>query len=325
MATQQPQSDTVPLGSSDLQVSRVGIGAWAWGDTYWGNAPTDDFRAAFRASIQGGITLVDTAEVYGFGRSERFLGGFLKEGPRPAIASKFFPYPWRLFKGQLMTALKASLRRIGVERLDLYQIHWPVPPRSTNTWVSAIGEAAAAGLTRAVGVSNYNLEQTQRAFDLLDRHGVHLASNQVHYSLLARGPEKSGLLDLCKKLGVTLIAYSPIEQGILTGKYTPANPPSGARRARYGGETLARVQPLIGLLREIGQAHGGKTPGQVAINWTVAKGALPIPGIRNLRQAEETAGTLGWNLTPDEVTALDKASEQVPQNSSRTTLEGQAH
>jgi aryl-alcohol dehydrogenase-like predicted oxidoreductase len=303
-------------------VSPVGIGAWAWGDFYWGSAPTDDFRAAFKATLDGGVTFLDTAEVYGLGRSETFVGEFLKAGgPRPVIASKFFPYPWRVASGQLENALRGSLRRMGIEQLDLYQIHWPIGVRSIDTWVTAIGQAAKKGLTKLVGVSNYNVAQTQRAFDLLNGMGVHLASNQVHYSLIERRPERSGLLDLCKKLKITLIAYSPLEQGILTGKYTPANPPPGARKTRYNTEFLTAVQPLVALLKEIGQGHGGKTAGQVAINWTVAKGSVPIPGARNERQATEIAGTLGWSLTSDEVAALDKASDQIPQNQNRSKLD----
>jgi len=321
MATSKKQTTSVPLGQSDIQVSPVGIGAWAWGDMYWGSSSTDDFGAVFEAMRKGGLTFLDTAEVYGFGRSEKFVNEFLKDGHRPVIATKFFPYPWRLAKGQLMGALRGSLKRLGIDRVDLYQIHWPLPPRSIDTWISALADAVASGLTRLGGVSNYSIAQTQRAYDIFQQRGFHLASNQVHYSLLDRRPEKSGLLDLCKRLSITLIAYSPLEQGVLTGKYTPDNPPSGARRARYGPDYLARVQPLVGLLREIGQAHGGKTPGQAAINWTVAKGALPIPGARNLRQAEEIAGTLGWGLTPDEVSALDQASDRIPQNSNRSTLD----
>ncbi len=138
-----------------------------------------------------------------------------------------------------------------------------------------------------------------------------LTSNQVKFNLLERGPERSGLLRACHELGVTLIAYSPLAQGVLTGKYTPAHPVPGVRKLRYGRGLLRRGQPLIGLLREIGHGHGGKTPGQVAINWTIYKGALPIPGVRNKRQAEEAVEALGWMLTQAEVAALDSASDDL--------------
>jgi aryl-alcohol dehydrogenase-like predicted oxidoreductase len=327
MARSSTQSTTITLGQSDIQVSPVGLGVWAWGARfYWGNFSRSDLEAAYDATISGGITFIDTAEVYGMGRSERFVGEFrTRSDSKPIIASKFYPFPWRFGKGQLIGALRASLKRLGVDRVDLYQIHSPALIMPIDTWVSALADAVHMGLAWLVGVSNYNVGETQRAFDILKARGVHLTSNQVHYSLLYRNPEKSGLLDLCKKLGITLIAYSPIEQGVLTGKYTPDNPPSGARRTRYPREYLAKIQPLVGLLTEIGQAHGGKTPGQVAINWTVAKGTLPIPGARDRRQAEEIAGTLGWGLTPDEVSALDQASDQVPHNPIGSTLESKTH
>jgi aryl-alcohol dehydrogenase-like predicted oxidoreductase len=138
---------------------------------------------------------------------------------------------------------------------------------------------------------------------------VPLVSNQVQFSLVERRPERSGLLKTCRELGVTVIAYSPLAQGLLTGKYTPEDPPPGVRGRRFGRGRLARIQPLIGLLREIGDARGGKTPSQVALNWVMRKGALPIPGVKNARQAEDNVGALGWSLTGDEMAALDAASE----------------
>ena len=134
-----------------------------------------------------------------------------------------------------MRALRHSLDRLGLESVDLYQMHWPFPPVSIDTWMDAMADAVQAGLIRAVGVSNYNAEQTRRAHDALAKRGVPLASNQVDYSLLQRKPETNGLLALCKQLNVTLIAYSPLAQGLLTGKYTPQNPPPGLRGRRYGG------------------------------------------------------------------------------------------
>jgi aryl-alcohol dehydrogenase-like predicted oxidoreductase len=138
-----------------------------------------------------------------------------------------------------------------------------------------------------------------------------LVSNQVQYNLLHREPERDGLLDLCRDLDITLIAYSPLAMGVLTGKYTPENPPSGIRGRRYKRQFLTQIQPLIALLVEIGQAHGGKIPAQVALNWLMCKGAVPIPGAKNARQAEENVGALGWRLADEEVAALDAASEAI--------------
>jgi aryl-alcohol dehydrogenase-like predicted oxidoreductase len=314
----QAEEDRIRLGSSDLYVSPLGIGTWAWGDRlFWGYGrgeySDDDLEAAFQASREAGINFFDTAEMYGRGRSEQLLGRFLRDsGDDVVVATKFFPFPWRLRRADLPKALQASLERLGMERVDVYQIHWPFPPVPIWTWMAAMADVVEAGLVRAVGVSNYSPEQTRRAVAALGERGVRLISNQVEYSLLKRQPERNGLLQLCHDLNVTLIAYSPLGQGLLTGKYTPDHPPSGmARRRRYPPQRLAAIQPLLGLMREIGQAHGGKTLPQVASNWVMCKGALPIPGAKNVDQARENAGALGWRLTDDEVAALDASSENL--------------
>jgi len=309
--------DYMTLGGSEMRVPPIGIGTWQWGDTLvWGygrGGYTDaDLRAAFGAALEGSVCFFDTAEGYGRGRSERLLGEFMRASGRPAIvATKFMPLPWRIRGGSLVAALRRSLERMGLKQIDLYQIHWPFPPRSVETWADALADAVEAGLARAVGVSNFSVGQMRRAHQALARRGVPLASNQVMYSLLHRQPERSGLRAACRELDVTLIAYSPIAKGLLTGKYTPENRPAGLRSRMWSQKRLAAVQPLIVLLRRIGESHAGKTPSQVALNWLMCKGALPIPGVKTARQALENAGALGWRLTDDDVAALDDASEQV--------------
>jgi aryl-alcohol dehydrogenase-like predicted oxidoreductase len=125
--------------------------------------------------------------------------------------------------------------------------------------------------------------------------------------------EKNGLLRHCQETGITLIAYSPIASGVLSGKYTPQNPLKGFRGSRYNSRYLSQMQPLIRLMKKIGMDHGGKTPAQVAINWVICKGAVPIPGVKNTSQAEQNIGAAGWRLTPDEVSMLDEASARVPE------------
>ena len=274
-----------------------------WG--YGGNYTDRDLQTVFDTTLAAGINFFDTAEFYGLGRSEKLLGQFIREGKKPVVtATKFMPYPWRLSQTSLSRALRHSLKRLEMERVELYQIHIPLPPISIKTWVQAIGQAQQAGLTKAIGVSNFNLEQTQRSHKILADMGIPLASNQVEYSLINRKIETTGLLDYCQQNNITIIAYSPLGMGTLTGKYTSANPPSGIRGRRYSPEFLRRLQALIGLMREIGQAHGDKTPAQVAINWAICKGVVPIPGAKNIWQAAENAGAIGWRLTADEVTAL---------------------
>ena len=306
----------ISLGKTDIQIPPLGIGAWAWGDKlFWGfgqGYSDADCRAAFDTSIAAGVDFFDTAEVYGSGHSESDLGQFVRESKQQVVvATKFFPYPWRLSRGSLLPALRASLRRLGLERVDLYQIHQALPPVAIETWVDALGEAVQTGLTRAAGVSNYNAEHTRRAFDVLAKRGIPLASNQLKYSLLDRHIERDGTMQTCRELGVSVIAYSPIEMGLLTGKYTPQNPPHGVRGFRYNRSYLAKIEPVIARLREMGAAHGGKTPAQVALNWTLCKGTVPIPGAKNARQAQENIGALGWRLTEKEVAELDAASLQA--------------
>lgn len=302
----------VSLGKTDVYVKPLGTGAWQWGDrAMWGfgqDYGTADIRAAFDASLAAGIDFFDTAEIYGFGLSERYLGQFLSASTqRAVIATKFFPVPWRWRQSSVAEALGRSLARLQLDHVDLYQIHWPLPGWS-DRWVAGLADAVEVGLTRAVGVSNYDAKQTRRAHALLSQRGVPLATNQVEYSLLHRAPERNGLVETCRELGVTIIAYSPIAKGMLTGKYTPDNPPPGMRRRHYNRQYLARIQPVIQLLRTIGEAHGGKTPSQVALNWLICKGAVPIPGAKTARQVEENAGALGWRLTADQVAALDTAT-----------------
>ena len=310
--------DLIPLGKTGIRISPLGLGTWQWGDrVMWGYGKThtdNDIREAFQASLQSGINFFDTAEVYGKGRAEELLGGFLKEarhssfGVPLVVATKFMPYPWRVRKGALLAALRASLARLRLEYVDLYQIHWPFPPVPIEVWANTLADAVAAGLTRAVGVSNYNAAEMSRAHSALAKRGVALASNQVEFHLLNRGAELKGLLNLCHELGVTLIAYSPLAKGMLTGKYTPQVRPLGMRRYLFRRARRAKIQPLTQLLRDIGQTHGGKSPAQVALSWVISKGAVPIPGAKNARQAKENAGALGWRLAEDEIAALDAES-----------------
>jgi aryl-alcohol dehydrogenase-like predicted oxidoreductase len=304
--------ELMQLGLNGPRVAAVGMGCWAWGDRlFWDYGSTynkEDLRTVFKASIKAGVNFFDTAEVYGLGASERLLGEFIAESNGEVIvASKCFPLPWRLSARQLLPALRKTLARLGLPSIQLYQMHWPFPPVRIESWMNAMADAVEAGLIKQVGVSNYEPKQTELAFKALQKRGLHLATNQVRYSLLDRSIERSGLLKLCKDLGVTVIAYSPIAQGLLTGKFSPQNPPP-ARRA-MSAASLARLQPLLDEMRRIGAEHGSKTPVQVAISWCVAKGTLPIPGAKNERQAVENAGALGWSLGADEVERLQTMAQ----------------
>lgn len=306
------------LAGSDVEIPALGVGTWAWGDRpVWGmggyddGLSTDSIREAWEASIDAGATFFDTAEVYGNGESERIIGSLLASDTDRAakvqIATKFMPMPWKVnVRSSLMSSLRASLDRLGIAAVDLYQIHGPVSLRGHGALADALADAHAAGLVRAVGVSNYSVRETRSMARALEERGLRLATNQIELSLLRRVPETSGLLDACAELDVVPLAYSPIGQGRLTGKYSVANPPPGRRG--FSDHPMEVVEGVVAELRRIGEAHDGKTPSQVALNWIIAKGAVPIPGAKNRSQAEQNAGAMGWALSDDEVAALDRVA-----------------
>ncbi|MEN6411115.1 MAG: aldo/keto reductase [Anaerolineaceae bacterium] len=301
---------------SILSTVQLGFGTWSWGDRlFWGfgtDYSDSDLKAAFETALSFNLTFFDTAETYGQGKSESFLGEFVSTASQPVIvATKFAPLPWRITKKSLIHALKQSLTRLGLPQVDLYQIHMPLPPVSIRVWMEALCESVDMGLTREIGVSNFDLLQTRLAYETLARWGKHLASNQVEFNLLNRNAETSGILNYCKENQIRMIAYSPLAQGVLSGKYTPEHLPLGVRGRRYTAQYLANIQPLINLLKKIGANHNGKSPSQVSLNWVISKGALPIPGIKNSAQVEQNAGALGWSLTEDEIIALDEMSQHV--------------
>jgi len=310
------ENKSVELGKTGIRISKLGIGTWQWGDRfYWkytgADLVTKDIRSAFDSCISNEINFFDTAEVYGLGRSERILSTLIKSTDKKIIlATKFMPFPWRLFKWNLRFALKNSLKRLRLGSVDLYQIHFPLPPIPLRFWLEELASAHKDGLINAAGISNFDINQTSLAQKVLEDHGLPLASNQVQFSLIHREIEKNGLLNYCREQHITILAYSPLGQGMLTGKYTSNNPPPGLRARRYNRHFLKKIQPLLSLMREIGDQRE-KTLPQIALNWVICKGAVPIPGAKNASQAKENMGALGWQLNPDEILALDQASEKI--------------
>jgi aryl-alcohol dehydrogenase-like predicted oxidoreductase len=306
------------LGRSNLDVSRLGMGAMTWGDArglarfnpaklaYGGAHGFDQEKAALDASLAGGVTLFDTAAMYSSGASEARLGE-LARGTSAVIATKF-PSGWFSRTDSMPRDLDGSIARLG--RVDLYQHHFPSRLVSIERLMEHMADAVAAGKIKAVGVSNYSAEQMRIAHAALARRGVPLASNQVEYSLLHRQPEVNGLLDACRELDVTLIAYQPLASGALTGKYLTGPRPTGLRRFMpyFRGQTLAGLGPVVELLREIGGRYD-KSPAQVSLRWLIeGDHVLPIPGAKNGRQAADNAAALTFSLTADEVQALDRAT-----------------
>jgi aryl-alcohol dehydrogenase-like predicted oxidoreductase len=310
----------LPLGRSSLSVSRLGVGVMTWGDArglarlhpaklaYGGAENRDEEQRALEASLAAGVTLFDTAAMYSGGASERRLGELARDNDL-LIASKF-PGSFFFRPEHLPDELQASLERLGRDKIDLYQHHFPTNSQDIPRLMDLLADAVEAGKITAVGVSNYSAAQMRSAHAALARRGIPLASNQVEYSLLHRQPETNGVLEACGELGVTLIAYQPLAGGALTGKYPAGSRPSGLRRFMpyFRRQNLAAVEPVVSLLSEIGKRYG-KSHAQVALRWLIEKPlVLPIPGAKNSAQAASNAGALSFRLAPEEVEALEQAS-----------------
>ena len=305
--------------ANNISFPKLGIGTWAWGDRLFWNYGSEygeqEVQNAFETALADGVTFFDTAEVYGLGESERLLGRFLQQTTQPVqIATKYFPLPWRFGKEAVADALTASLKRLEVEQIALYQVHMPFDFfMGQPTLMEALAEEVKKGRILSVGVSNYSAAQMQQAHDLLAKYSVPLAVNQVRYSLVARQIEQNGILELAHKLGVTILAYSPLAQGLLTGKYTPDNTErvQGARKLdpKFSTQGLTKIKPLLNHLGQLGEKYQ-KTPAQIALNWLMAQGkVIPIPGAKTARQAKENAGALNWQLSSEDVEQLSFLSQ----------------
>ena len=300
----------------------MGCGTWAWGNRLlWDyRAEMDaDLQAAFNYCLSHGVSLFDTGDSYGTGKlsgqSEKLLGQFAAayQGPNKqqlCLATKLAPYPWRLTRNAMVSAGKASAARLGGQ-INLAQLHWSTAnyfPWQEAPLLDGLAELCQQGVAQGVGVSNFGPKRLRWAHKRLSEAGVPIKTLQVQYSLLSTYPvTELGLKAVCDELGITLIAYSPLGLGLLTGKYTQRTDlPKGFRRFALG-QILGGVQPLLNCLKEVA-AQKEKTMAQVAINWCICKGALPIPGAKNLAQAQQNVGALGWQLSDAEVDALDAAS-----------------
>lgn len=306
------------MGQNGPAVTPLCIGTWAWGDklfwNYGDRYGPEQLQEAFTAALEAGVTFFDTAEIYGTGKSEEFLGQFLQQTQQPVqIATKFGPLPWRFTAQSVSNALTHSLKRLQLQQIALYQVHWPFAFfLSQKTLMNALADEVKRGRIAAVGVSNYSAEQMRDVHQILAARGVPLAVNQVRYSLLSRQVESQGIITTARDLGVTILAYSPLAQGLLTGKYSidGAETPSGARKidSRFKKEGLQKIAPVISLLRNFGEKYD-RTPAQVALNWLIAQGnVIPIAGVKTAEQVRQNAGALGWRLSDDEIRKLEQVS-----------------
>lgn len=306
--------ERVQLGRGGPKVSRIGLGMWQASGEVWGDDVTDaNCIAAIRASAEHGVNLVDTAEAYGQGHSEEVVGRGLAEVGRDrfVVATKLLGSHGRY--DHVLRAYEGSLRRLGVDAIDVYQVHWPdpweqLPLRHT---MRALKDLQREGKIRHVGVSNFAVRDLEEALSHLD--GVRIVSNQVRYSMLHREIEEE-VLPYCRKEGIAVVAYSPLAQGALTGKYTGGRRPTDRVRSDgrlFREDNLLKIDGLLVVMREIAEAHD-RTLGQVALNWLLRhREVVPIPGAKTAEQAAENAGAAGWSLTAKEIDRLDSALETL--------------
>ncbi|GAA0376651.1 aldo/keto reductase [Micromonospora gifhornensis] len=289
-------------------LSKIGLGTWQFGSREWGYGPDYERLAAdiVRRAVELGVTVFDTAEVYGFGRSERILGAALAaDRDKVTIATKIFPV--LPVASVVQQRAVASAARLGVTSIDLYQVHQPNPVVSDQSTMRGMRALQDVGLVGEVGVSNYSLRRWQVAEAALGRR---VLSNQVRYSLLDRKPEED-LLPYAEQAGRLVVAYSPLAQGFLSGRYDANHPPVGAvRRANpyFLPENLVRGTALIETLRQVAAAHDA-TPSQIALAYVLRHpNVVAIPGASTVEQLERNAAAAQIDLTEDEYAALVNAA-----------------
>ena len=288
------------------RMSAVGLGTWQFGSREWGYgsayARGEAVEIVHRA-LDLGVSLIDTAEIYAFGESERIVGEAIK-GRRDSVllATKLFPIGLPV---QVASKARASARRLGVERIDLYQQHWPSPMFPPGATMPRMRKLVEKGLLSHAGVSNHSLEQWQAAEKAF---GGPVLSNQVQFSLLKRAPERD-LLPWAAANGRVVIAYSPLAQGLLSGKYLDAAPRNFRRlNPAFSGSSRARLQPLIAVLGEIATRHAA-TAAQVALAWLIRKpNVVVIPGASSVQQVEENAAAADVELSDEEEARLSASA-----------------
>ncbi len=299
-------TDTTP---ATARISRIGLGTWQFGSREWGYGQSyagQEAHAIVRRAVELGVTLFDTAEIYGFGRSERILGKAIGEDRESVfLATKLFPLlPVAPVVEQRAVA---SANRLGTRRLDLYQVHQPNPVVRDGTIMRGMRALQRVGLVAEVGVSNYSLERWRAAEHAL---GGRVLSNQVSYSLVNRTPERD-LVPFAESTGHVVIAYSPLAQGLLSGKYHRGSRPVNRIRAAsslFLPENLDRVGDLLAVLREVADAHSA-TPAQIALAWVIHRPAVvAIPGASSVEQLESNVAAASIDLTEDEYQALHEAA-----------------
>jgi aryl-alcohol dehydrogenase-like predicted oxidoreductase len=318
------------LGHSALQVSPLGLGCWQFSKgsgmvgKFWPILSDEDITAIITTSLEGGINWFDTAEIYGGGQSEKALARSLQvldakgiDTSELLIATKWWPI-MRTARSITQT-IDQRIDCLDGRQIDLYQIHQPYSLSSIRSEMEAMASLIQGGKIRYAGVSNFSSKQMREAHHVLKEYGFHLVSNQVKYSLLDRRIESNGIMDTAKELGISIIAYSPLEQGLLTGKFhqdpTLVKRTVGPRRfqSKFKSDGLAKSRELIDLLQSLAVQYE-RTSSQIALNWLIhyhGDTVVAIPGASKVRHAVENVGALQFQLDQQELEAIDAASRKA--------------
>ena len=309
------------LGRTDIELTAIGLGVmqFAGGKGLFGMMMPDlsqeQMNAIVKAALDGGINWFDTAEMYGRGHSERALAKGLKaagiQNGDVKIATKWLPL--LRTAGNIPRTIDKRLHHLDGYPIALYQVHLPWSFSSPEAEMAAMAELVEAGKIHSVGVSNFSADQMRRAQAALEKRGLSLASNQVHYSLLRRDIERNGVLATAKELGVTIIAFTPLETGLLSGIYH--KDPALLKQKPLARRMLLRRQiessrPLVEALEELAARYEA-TAAQVALNWLIhfnGETVVTIPGASKVTHAEQAAGAMSFKLTEDELARLDELS-----------------
>ena len=308
------------LGKTDLQVTAIGLGSsqFAGNRFMWHSPPQEEVNKIVKIALDGGINWFDTAELYGWGRSERALAIALGQARRAngdvVIATKWFPV-FRTARS-IPRTINKRIECLSPYKIDLYQVHMPYAFSSVETQMDAMAGLVKEGNIKYIGVSNFSALQMRRASAALARHGLPLASNEVMFNLLNRNLETNGVLDTAKELNISLIAYSPLARGLLTGKFHK-NPElikilPFMRRMQFGRQ-LEKTRNLSKKLDDIASSHNC-SPSEVALSWAVnyhGDVIVAIPGATKTEHIHQNVGALTLQLTPEEMAGLDKESRLI--------------
>ena len=302
-----------------LSTSKIALGAWAWGNdgTFGTNLTEDELRPIFDAAMKSGLTLWDTAYVYGMGTSEEVLGKFLRTVPRDSysISTKFTPQCANPNAENAVTEMyEGSVKRLGTEFIDFYWIHNPV---DAPKWTRKLIPLAKSGKVGKIGLSNHSLAEIQEAEGILKAEGLKVSAIQNHYSLLNRSSETSGILDWCKANGATFFSYMVLEQGALSGKYDTTHPfPAESARGQAYNPVLLQIEKLNAAMKEIADAHNVEVA-QLPVAWAIAKGTLPILGVTKVKHVDDAVKAANLSLSTDEIKALETLADKANINTIR--------